>query len=113
MEKAEESGSWKDFYKKHGLQSSRRLWTACAIPIFQQLSGINALIYYAATLFQQSIGFDSRKAGMMASLLQTWLFVTSFIPWYLIDRIGRRPGWYLGASCSHGCSGSAYLSGRE
>ncbi|KAK9312691.1 general substrate transporter [Lipomyces starkeyi] len=91
MENAEESGSWKDFYKKDGLQSSRRLWTACAIQIFQQLSGINALIYYAATLFQQSIGFDSRKAGMMAGLLQTWLFVASFIPWYLIDRIGRRP----------------------
>ncbi|KAK9322972.1 general substrate transporter [Lipomyces orientalis] len=91
MEKGEESGSWKDFYRKDGLQSRRRLWTACGIQMFQQLGGINALIYYAKTLFEQSIGFDSKKAGMMSGLLQTWLFVASFIPWYLIDRIGRKP----------------------
>ena len=27
----------------------------------------------------------------MAGFLQTWFFVASFIPWFLIDRIGRRP----------------------
>ncbi|KAK9312692.1 general substrate transporter [Lipomyces starkeyi] len=91
MEVAEGTGSWRDFYKTDGLQSRRRLWTACAIQIFQQLGGINALIYYATTLFQQSIGFTLRMAGLMSGFLQTWLFVASFIPWFLIDRLGRRP----------------------
>jgi MFS family permease len=27
----------------------------------------------------------------MSGFLQTWFFVASFIPWFLIDRIGRRP----------------------
>lgn len=27
----------------------------------------------------------------MAGALQTWFFLASFIPWVLIDRIGRRP----------------------
>lgn len=27
----------------------------------------------------------------MSGYLQTWFFVASFIPWFLIDRIGRRP----------------------
>ena len=27
----------------------------------------------------------------MAGCLQTWFFIASFIPWLLIDRIGRRP----------------------
>lgn len=30
-------------------------------------------------------------ASLMSGFLQTWFFVASFIPWFLIDRIGRRP----------------------
>lgn len=46
---------------------------------------------YAATLFKESIGFDDNMAALMSGFLQTWFFVASFIPWVLIDRIGRRP----------------------
>ncbi|KAJ8101575.1 general substrate transporter [Lipomyces tetrasporus] len=91
MESAEGSGSWSDFYKSDGLQSSRRLWTAVAIQAFQQLGGINAIIYYSTTLFQQSIGFSPKMAGLMSGFLQTWMFIASFIPWFLIDKIGRKP----------------------
>jgi hypothetical protein len=27
----------------------------------------------------------------MAGFLNTWFFLASFIPWFLIDRFGRRP----------------------
>lgn len=57
----------------------------------QQLGGINAIIYYSGTLFQKSIGFDAHMSSLMSGFLQTWFFVASFIPWLLIDRIGRRP----------------------
>ena len=30
-------------------------------------------------------------AALMSGILSTWFFVASFIPWALIDRIGRRP----------------------
>lgn len=30
-------------------------------------------------------------SALMSGFLQTWFFAASFIPWALIDRIGRRP----------------------
>lgn len=30
-------------------------------------------------------------SALMSGFLFTWFFVASFIPWFLIDRIGRRP----------------------
>jgi hypothetical protein len=46
---------------------------------------------YAGALFQNSLGFDANTSGLMAGFLNTWFFLASFIPWFLIDRFGRRP----------------------
>jgi hypothetical protein len=57
------------------------------------LSSNKILIYldYGNTLFENSLGFTAHKAGLMSGYLNTFFFVTSFVPWFLIDRIGRRP----------------------
>jgi sugar porter (SP) family MFS transporter len=91
VEKSLGTGRWADLLKNDSLQSRRRFLIACAIQAFQQLGGINAIIYYSGTLFQHSVGFDQHMSALMAGFLQTWFFVASFIPWFLIDRIGRRP----------------------
>ncbi|KAH0358919.1 general substrate transporter, partial [Aureobasidium melanogenum] len=83
--------SWTDLFKSDCLHSRRRFLIACAIQAFQQLGGINALIYYSNTLFEESLGFSPYLAGLMSGFLNTWFFAASFIPWFLIDRIGRRP----------------------
>ena len=44
-EKAVDTGTWKDFLKSDRFHSRRRLYIACAIQAFQQLGGINAIIY--------------------------------------------------------------------
>ncbi|KAF4334422.1 sugar transporter STL1 [Fusarium beomiforme] len=85
------SGSWKDLLKEDSIKSRRRLLLACGIQGFQQLGGINAIIYYSSTLFEKSVGFSAHMSALMSGFLQTWFFVASFIPWVLIDRIGRRP----------------------
>lgn len=102
-------GSWKDLLKNDHIKSQQRLLIACAIQTFQQLGGINAIICnlklsrcftitplisivdYSSTLFEESLGFDSHTSALMSGGLQTWFFVASFIPWFLIDRVGRRP----------------------
>jgi len=71
--------------------SRRRFLIACSIQFFQQLGGINGIIYYAGIIFSISLGFDAHLSALMSGFLFTWFFIASFIPWLLIDRIGRRP----------------------
>ncbi|RGP64839.1 sugar transporter stl1 [Fusarium longipes] len=85
------SGSWKDLLKEDSIKSRKRLLLACFLQAAQQLGGINAIIYYSSTLFEKSIGFSAHMSALMSGFLQTWFFIASFIPWFLIDRIGRRP----------------------
>ncbi|KAH7255438.1 general substrate transporter [Fusarium redolens] len=85
------SGSWKDLLKEDSIKSRKRLLLACFLQAAQQLGGINAIIYYSSTLFEKSVGFSAHMSALMSGFLQTWFFVASFIPWVLIDRIGRRP----------------------
>lgn len=85
------AGKWSDLLHNDSIQSQRRFIIACAIQSFQQLGGINALIYYSNTLFSTSLGFSDHLSALMSGFLQTWFFIASFIPWLLIDRVGRRP----------------------
>ncbi|KAF7125704.1 hypothetical protein CNMCM5793_001997 [Aspergillus hiratsukae] len=85
------SGTWKDLLRSDSIRSRRRFILACGIQIMQQLGGNNAVLYYANTLFQNSVGFSTYMAGLMSGFLNTWFFIASFIPYFLIDRVGRRP----------------------
>lgn len=84
-------GKWSDLIQNDSIQSRRRFLISCGIQAFQQLGGINAIIYFSSTLFQNSIGMSPHLSALMSGFLQTWLFIASFIPWFLLDRVGRRP----------------------
>jgi MFS transporter, SP family, galactose:H+ symporter len=57
----------------------------------QQLSGINAVIYYAPEIFRHA-GFDSDKIQTLATVgVGTVNFLTTILAMYLIDALGRRP----------------------
>ena len=53
--------------------------------------GINIVTYYAPTLFQESLNFSASMALLMGCFLQLWYIFASFVTWYTIDRVGRRP----------------------
>ncbi|KAF2156441.1 sugar transporter STL1 [Myriangium duriaei CBS 260.36] len=81
----------KAIFQEDDIRSRKRLLIACSVQFFQQLGGINGFIYYSGTIFSQALGFDDHMAALMSGFLFTWFFVASFIPWFLIERIGRRP----------------------
>lgn len=57
----------------------------------QQLSGINAVIYYAPEIFGQA-GFDGSKIQMLATISVGVVNVAATVlAMFLIDRVGRRP----------------------
>ena len=89
----------KDFAGFLDLFKSRaRKRTACGVALvfFQQFVGINALIYYAPTIFS-SIGLSYERALLMSGIMNIiqLVGVTASIP--LMDRLGRKPLLMLGA----------------
>jgi sugar porter (SP) family MFS transporter len=69
----------------------RVLFVGIALAVIQQITGINTVIYYAPTIFQQA-GFQSALGSIIATagvgLVNVLMTVVS-IP--LLDRVGRRP----------------------
>lgn len=64
--------------------------------LLQQLSGINAVIYYAPTVFKEA-GFDSHSIQLLATTgIGIVNVLMTFVGMVFIDRIGRRKLLYWG-----------------
>lgn len=58
--------------------------------VFQQISGINLITYYAATIFEKYIGLDGQTSRILAAANGTEYFLSSFVAVWGIERFGRR-----------------------
>ncbi|KAG2232032.1 hypothetical protein INT48_000587 [Thamnidium elegans] len=68
----------------------KRLILGVLIQIFQQFTGINSIMYYAPTIFQQA-GVPGKAASLIASGVNGVLNVLcTIIPIIYLDRLGRR-----------------------
>lgn len=74
--------------------TSRRLhpviWIGIALSALQQLSGINVVFYYGATLWQ-SAGFSADNALLQNVITGSVNIACTLVAISLIDKIGRRP----------------------
>jgi sugar porter (SP) family MFS transporter len=62
-----------------------------SLAIFQQITGVNTIIYYAPTIFQFA-GLDSATAAIAATTgVGLANFIVTAIALVLVDRVGRRP----------------------
>jgi len=76
-----------DLFKKN---MWHRTSIAVGVAFFQQLSGINALIYYAPTLFQ-SLGQSTEMSLIMSGVFNMLQLVAVTLCFFIIDKVGRRP----------------------
>lgn len=85
------------------------------IGVLQQITGINAVYFYATSIFKQTgIGTDASFSSGV--LLSTISVIFTFVAIYLIDRMGRRPLLLIGTAgialslllCSYGFGQATY-----
>ncbi|KAL6079696.1 Metabolite transport protein [Balamuthia mandrillaris] len=86
-------GGWRSLFAPRNWKNV--IW-GIMMAVALQLSGINAVIYYAPNIFE-SAGLTSDTASLLATLsVGGWNFVTTFLAVGLIDRFGRRPLFIIG-----------------
>jgi SP family arabinose:H+ symporter-like MFS transporter len=85
--------------------SSGRFWTkrlqkpillAILIAFFNQLSGINAILYFAPRIFELT-GLAAKAALLQSIGIGVTNLVFTFVGLWLIDRLGRRTLLYIGS----------------
>ena len=90
--------------------------TGIGLYFFEQFVGINAIIYFAPTLFGQA-GFDGRMVASLATIEIGFLNVLmTLVAMYYLDRIGRKPLLaigFAGMACSLLASGLIFSAMRE
>lgn len=89
-----EKASWADVFSK---KMKTVLIIGFGIAFFQQITGINAIFYYAPMIFEMA-GGGKDAAFMQAAILGVTNVVMTVIAMFLIDRLGRKPLLYIGAA---------------
>lgn len=75
---------------------SRPLLLAFGVAFFNQMSGINAIIYFAPRVFVMA-GLEEKAAFLSSTGIGIVNFIFTLVGWYLIDRKGRRQLLFIGS----------------
>ncbi len=84
---------------KHSLFSakySKVLWLAFMVAFFNQLSGINFILYYAPQLLE-SAGLAEKESLLNSIAIGGTNLIFTFVGLYLIDRLGRKSLLIIGS----------------
>lgn len=88
-----ENGSWRLLFAKWVRPI---IWISLGLGFFQQVSGINTIVYYAPTILQTA-GFHGASSAILATMglgIVNVIFTIIALP--LLDKWGRRPLLLLG-----------------
>ncbi len=92
--KKEVKGKFADLFSKR-LQTIMII--AFGLAFFQQITGINAIFYYAPTIFEQA-GGSTDSSFLQAIVVGLTNLAFTFVAIYLIDKLGRKPLLIIGIS---------------
>ncbi|GAA1295857.1 MULTISPECIES: sugar porter family MFS transporter [Brachybacterium] len=89
-------GGFRSLLNRSGTNLQRIVWVGIGLAALQQLVGINAIFYYATTIFS-TIGFGE-QAALQQTLILTAVKIAAIVTgMLLVDRVGRRPLLLVGS----------------
>ncbi len=94
LDEETEQASWREVFSR---SMRRPLMVGLGLAIFQQITGINAVIYYSNEIFKEA-GFITPEQQANATLYAIGLVnvLATFIAVAYVDRFGRRPLLFAG-----------------
>ncbi|KAH9814335.1 general substrate transporter [Melampsora americana] len=87
----------KDLFKMGPSRNLHRAILGFVIQCFQQISGINLISFYAATIYENYLGLSPTLSRILAACNGTEYFLASWVPVYTVETFGRRKLMLFGA----------------
>ena len=83
----------------------RALVVGCGLQMYQQIAGINTIMYYSATIIKMSGVSSDSHAVWLAALTAFINFSFTFVGLVLVERVGRRKLVLgsIGGACAREC----------
>ncbi|KAL9066973.1 MAG: hypothetical protein Q9161_007217 [Pseudevernia consocians] len=91
-------GGFRDLFTMDEDRHLHRTILAYFNQVSQQITGINLITYYAATIYQQEIGLNGVTSRALAAANGTEYFAASWIAVFTIEKFGRRQLMLFGAA---------------
>jgi sugar porter (SP) family MFS transporter len=88
-----ETSSWANLFNK---KYSRVVWLAFMVAFFNQLSGINFILYYAPEILERA-GFGVKDSLFNSISIGGINLIFTFVGLFLIDRLGRKTLLIIGS----------------
>lgn len=87
-----------EMFRQGEARSFHRVMLGLWSQIMQQITGINLITYYAGTIFESYIGMSALNSRILAACNGTEYFIASWLSFYTIERLGRRPLLLIGSA---------------
>jgi sugar porter (SP) family MFS transporter len=82
---------FKDLFTMGPNRLLQRVTLAVVILVFLELTGTVIIGYYSEVIFEEYLKLSAITSRILACTTFTWGIIASMIPYFLIDRFGRRP----------------------
>jgi hypothetical protein len=93
-----QQGGFRDLFTMDENRHLHRVVLAYVNQVFQQISGINLITYYAAAIYENEIGLTPFISRILAACNGTEYFLASWIAVFIVEKVGRRKLMIFGAA---------------